>query len=85
MFQDLRQMRHDVGQVTMGTDLSLDLKMAALDKGYRISDNQGSGNCLFYALSEQLKIVKGIEIHHEELRRKLVEYLERNPKMVSLW
>ena len=77
-------MRHDVGQVSKETDLLLDLKMAALDKGFRISDNQGAGNCLFHALSEQLEIVKRIEIRHEEVRRKLVHYLKENPKMVSL-
>ncbi|XP_078384407.1 uncharacterized protein LOC144666872 isoform X3 [Oculina patagonica] len=83
VFEDLRQMRHDVDQVSKGTDLSLDLKMAALDKGFSISDNQGSGNCLFYALSEQLKLVKGIEIPHEELRSKLVQYLKENPKTLD--
>ncbi|KAL9962679.1 hypothetical protein ACROYT_G031802 [Oculina patagonica] len=83
VFEDLRQMRLDVDQINKGTDLSLDLKMAALDKGFRISDNQGSGNCLFYALSEQLKLVKKIEIPHEELRSKLVQYLKENPKMLD--
>jgi hypothetical protein len=49
-----------------------------------ISDNEGSGNCMFYALSEQLLIVKGIKVSHGELRQSIVQYLRKNPKLVSL-
>ena len=38
---------------------------------------------MFYALSEQLEIVKGIKIPHGELRQNLVQYLRSNPKLVS--
>ena len=38
---------------------------------------------MFYALSEQLEIVKGIKIQHAELRQSLVQYLRKNPKLVS--
>ena len=40
---------------------------------------------MFYALSEQLEIVKRVKIHHFELRRSLVQYLREHPKMVSIW
>jgi len=49
-----------------------------------ISDNEGSGNCMFYALSEQLKLVKGIKISHGELRQSIVQYLLNNPRLVSI-
>ena len=62
-----------------------DLPSAFKKKGFRISDNLGSGNCMFYALSEQLEIVKGVKIHHFELRQYLVQYLREHPKLVSIW
>ncbi|XP_078349880.1 uncharacterized protein LOC144634716 [Oculina patagonica] len=55
-----------------------DLERIASDKGFLISENQGLGNCMFYALVEQLQIVKGIEISHEELRVNLVQFLKEN-------
>ena len=39
-----------------------DFKKIASDKGFSISQNQGLGNCMFYALVEQLQVVKGVEI-----------------------
>ena len=39
---------------------------------------------MFYALSEQLETVKGVKIHHFELRRSLVQYLREHPKQVSI-
>jgi len=42
------------------------------------------GNCMFYALSEQLNLVKGIKISHADLRKSIVQYLRKNPKLVSL-
>ena len=39
---------------------------------------------MFIALSEQLGQAKGIEISHEELRQRVVQYLKENPKMVSI-
>ena len=38
---------------------------------------------MFYALSEQLEIVRGIKIPHGELRQILVQYLRGDPKLVS--
>ena len=83
MFHDLKQLQLDASKDTDKTTLLRDLKKIASDKGYIISDNQGSGDCMFYALSEQLELVKGIKISHEELRRILVHYLKENPKLVS--
>ena len=40
---------------------------------------------MFYALSEQLEIVKGVKINHLELRHSLVQYLREYPKLVSIW
>ena len=76
-------MQLDANKVKSRTDLSLGLRNIALDKGFRISDDEGLGNCMFYALSEQLEIVKGIKIPHGELRQTLVQYLRNNPKLVS--
>ena len=68
-------------KISSNTDLLSDFKK----KGYRISNNPGSGNCMFYALSEQLEIVQRVEIHHFELRHSLVQYLKEHPKLVSIW
>lgn len=76
-------MQHDVNKFNSSTDLLLELERIASDKGFVISDNEGSGNCMFYALSEQLNLVKGIKISHGELRQSVVEYLRKNPKLVS--
>ena len=75
-------MQRDVSKVN--TNLSAELEKIALHKGFVISDNEGLGNCMFYALSEQLNLVKGIKISHEELRQSVVQYLRKNPKLVSL-
>ena len=76
-------MQLDASKVKSRTDLSLGLQNIASDRGFRISDNQGLGNCMFHALSEQLEVVKGIKIPHGELRQILVQYLRDNPKLVS--
>ena len=83
IIQELHQMQLDASKVKSRTDLSLGLRNIASDRGFRISDNEGLGNCMFYALSEQLEIVKGIKIPHGELRQNLVQYLRSNPKLVS--
>ena len=59
------------------------LKKKASDKGFRVSDNPGQGDCMFYALSEQLEFAKGIQLSAAELRQKIVQYLQQNPKLVS--
>ena len=81
---NLQQMQCDVNKVSSNTDLLAELEKIASDKGFVISDNEGSGNCMFYALSEQLNFVKGIKISHGELRQSIVQYLRKNPKLVSL-
>ena len=84
MFVNLQQMQLGVSKVSSNTDLLAELEKIALDKGFVISDNEGSGNCMFYALSEQLNLVEGIKISHGELRQSIVQYLRKNPKLVSL-
>ncbi|PFX33287.1 OTU domain-containing protein [Stylophora pistillata] len=63
------------------TGLKIELKKTASRKGFRIVDNDGSGNCLFYALSDQLEIARGIKLKLNELRQRLVQYLRKNPKL----
>ena len=65
--------------------LSQDLQKIATDKGFTICDNPASGNCMFYALSDQLQSLKGIQISETELRKKLVKFLRNSPKLVSQW
>ena len=48
-----------------------------------ISEHERGGNCMFIVLSEQLRQAE-MEISHEELRQKVVQYLKENPKMVSI-
>ena len=81
---NLQQMQCSVSKVNINTDLSTELEKIVSDKGFVISDNEGSGNCMFYALCEQLNLVKGIKISHGELRQSIVQYLRNNPKLVSL-
>ena len=38
---------------------------------------------MFYALSEQLEIVKRVKIHHFELKRFFVQYLREHSKLVG--
>ena len=83
VLRELQQMQHDAGTVASKTSLSVELEKIASDKGFIISNNEGSGNCMFYALSEQLNLVKGIQISHAELRQRIVQYLKENPTLVS--
>ena len=84
MFVNLRQMQCGVSKVSSNTDLLAKLEKIALDRGFVISDNEGSGNCMFHALSDQLNLVKGIKISHGQLRQSIVQYLRKKPKLVSL-
>ena len=54
-----------------------------MGKGFVVSNNQGKGNCMLFALSEQLGLRKGIEISHGQLRKTVVQYLKENPALVS--
>ena len=82
IFRGLEQMRYDAGKIIGETQLLEGLKKIASEKGFQISGNKGSGNCMFYALSEQLDLVKGIQISHEALRQHIVQYLKGNPTLV---
>ena len=84
MFVNLQEMQRGVSKVSSNTDLGAELEKIVSDKGFVISDNEGSGNCMFHALSEQLNLVNGIKISHGELRQSIVQYLRKNPKLVSL-
>jgi len=81
MFMNLQQIQCHVSKVNSNTDPSAELKKIASDKGFVISDSEGSGNCMFHALSEQLNLVKGIKISHGELRQSIVQYLRKKPKL----
>ena len=81
--QNLQRMQLCASTVNNNATLSEELTRIASDKGFRISDNQESGNCMFHALSEQLETVKGIKIENGQLRQSLVQYLRENPKLVS--
>ena len=85
IFCDLKQMQHDGDKIISLTNLLEEMKKIASDKGFRISDNEASGNCMFYALSEQLDLVKGIQISHEALRQHIVQFLKENPTLVSYY
>ncbi|CAH3141453.1 unnamed protein product, partial [Pocillopora meandrina] len=79
--QNLQRMQLCASSVNNHTTLTEELATIVSDKGFRISGNQGSGNCMFYALSEQLETVKGIKIQHGQLRQSLIQYLRENPKL----
>ena len=84
MFRNLQEIQCDVRKTNSATELSAELEKIASSKGFVISDNEGSGNCMFYALCEQLNLLKGITISHGELRQSIVQYLLDNPRLVSL-
>ena len=75
-------MQCDPNKFDKKTDSTENLQKIALDKGFNICDNPGSGNCMFYALSEQLQSVKGIQISETELRTNLVQFLGNSAKLV---
>ena len=83
VFPSLQNLQCDAEQVRKKTNLPSDLRAIAANKGFFVSDNQASGNCLFHSLSEQLQSVKGIQISHKELRKTLVQFLDENPNLVS--
>ena len=82
-FHTLQQIKLDSRRETSKSELSRNLKRTAQEKGFVISDNQGEGNCMFFALSEQLDVVKGMRISHEEMRQTVVHYLMDHPTLVS--
>jgi len=62
IIDDLQRMQCDLSTFQTKTGLSEDLQTIVSDKGFSICGNPGSGNCMLYALSEQLQSVKGIQI-----------------------
>lgn len=66
------------------TGISENFKRNTKKKGFSISDNRGEGNCMFLALSEQLHLKKGIKISQAKLRQTVVQYLRKNPTLVSV-
>ena len=82
-FHTLRQIQLDARSETSQTELSLNLKRTAQERGFVISDNKGEGNCVFFALSEQLDVVKGMRMSHEKIRQTVVHYLMDHPTLVS--
>ena len=84
LLQNLQQMQCNADNTCNKDVLSGNLERIASDKGFMISDNEGSGNCMFHALSEQLHLVKRTTISHTELRRYIVQHLRNIPKLVRL-
>ena len=76
-------MRQDADQRSDTFNFDSNLRTIANEKGFRVSDNPGEGDCMFYALSEQLKFAKEIQLSAAELRQEIVQYLRQNPKLVS--
>ena len=71
-------MQRNAGNTFEKDALSENLERISSDKGFMISDNEGSGNCMFHALSEQLHLVKGTKISHTKLKRYAVP--QKEPK-----
>ena len=53
-FHTLQQIQLDAGRETNKSELSLNLKRTAQEKGFVISDNQGEGN---YESSENVQVL----------------------------
>lgn len=68
-------MLHDAEMAKNKMNLSTSLEQIALDKGFRVVNNRGQGNCMFHALSDQLNLVMRISVSHEQLRHAAVDYL----------
>ena len=83
IFLALQQILLEANIESSKTELSQTLERTARERGFTISDNQGEGNCMFFALSEQLDHIKRIEMSHGELRRTIVQHLRKNPELVS--
>ena len=86
IFNLLRQIERQAKEGTNNHETGLyeNFKRNIKEKGFSISDNQGGGNCMFLALSEQLHLKKGIKISQAELRQTVVQYLKKNPTLVSV-
>ena len=78
-----KQEKHEVNDDSRLGELLTRLKQAASDEGFTIVDNEGSGNCMFHALADQLKLMKGLDHSHLQVRQSIVEFLKNNPEWVS--
>lgn len=78
MLEELSQMEHDAEMAKSKMSLSTGPEQIAWNKDFIVVDNQGEGNCMFHSLSDQLELVMGITVSHEQLRRAVVDYLERD-------
>lgn len=84
MLRDLEQMHHMTKADNHNNrNPRSDLEKNAADQGFKISDKGGSGDCVFLSLLEQMQVVEGVTISHQQLRQATVKYLERNAKLVS--
>lgn len=85
VLHDLRQMCQNTDKKNSKTTNFLsDLEENAKKQGFTVNDNPGEGDCMFYALSEQLELAKGIKLSVPELRKELVQYLTEHPKLVNI-
>ncbi|CAH1780655.1 unnamed protein product, partial [Owenia fusiformis] len=67
-------------RINLNTSTPLGLIEDVVTKhGLTIVDNEGSGDCLFQALSHQLAYTKTANIDHIDLREKLVKYAKHHP------
>lgn len=82
VLSELQQISWDT-KVMDAKNVSSNMERIAVKRGFKVSDNPGSGDCMFYALSEQLERVKKIRIPHDEVRKNLVQFLKENPNLVS--
>ena len=78
-----KQGKDKVNENTSLAKLSARLKQTAADEGFTTVDNDGVGNCMFYALADQLQHVKGLELSHLKVRQSIVQFLRNNPQWVS--
>ncbi|CAH3107892.1 unnamed protein product, partial [Porites lobata] len=78
-FVALRKIEQATKESIRTTDRPSNLETIARERGFTVSDNKGAGNCMFIALSEQLRLVTGRRISHKDLRRLVVQYLKENP------
>lgn len=83
MLSEPQQITWDT-KVMDAKNVSSNMERIAVKRGFKVSDKYSrSGDCMFYALSEQLERVKKIRIPHDEVRKRLILFLRENPTLVS--
>ena len=79
IFSDFaRNVRHVLKFSKNDNELQLDRNIESAGLTYEEPRTPGDGNCMFHALAAQLRIAKGINITHTELRARVVTYLAEN-------